>query len=330
MAPRRHIRRFAGHPRPSRPIIGHGADAQHAKRAGAQMTNTPPSIRNSPARTHVEFDLPCIKCDYNLRTLPIVAHCPECNTLVCDSVFNAEAAHDYAKVLADMRHGCAMLLGLLLVAIVASVLYVAGAQSGTFALHGASGLTLVFIAYFSPIFVPLAVCQMTMPLPGGVEPPRRLSLRVGARASLVAWPIALVLSLVLIGHPDPGRAAAVLGAPALLAISPICLLLHLRRQVRRFGYRALAILLVLLALDTVALALVAALELVFVMPDFDLSISFSPPAALLRAATYARLDELAVAAGLAWIFGWLVALVWLYRALGTALTRVHDPATLRP
>lgn len=30
------------------------------------------------AQTRIDFDLPCLKCGYNLRTLAITARCPEC------------------------------------------------------------------------------------------------------------------------------------------------------------------------------------------------------------------------------------------------------------
>ena len=40
----------------------------------------------------VDFDLQCLDCDYNLRTLPITARCPECGKPVTET-FHGNSLH---------------------------------------------------------------------------------------------------------------------------------------------------------------------------------------------------------------------------------------------
>lgn len=75
----------------------HTDEADTADRPPAE----PPARGASPAPLHIDNDLPCYKCGYNLRTLQQDASCPECGTPVRNSVaqlktlawpFNAQSA----------------------------------------------------------------------------------------------------------------------------------------------------------------------------------------------------------------------------------------------
>ena len=48
------------------------------------ILNSQSEIRNPSTR--IDFDLPCVKCDYNLRTRPADGVCPECATPIRDSL----------------------------------------------------------------------------------------------------------------------------------------------------------------------------------------------------------------------------------------------------
>ncbi len=52
----------------------------------SSTTSTTPSDTAAAQNTPMDFDLPCIKCRYNLRSLTIDAACPECGSSVASSV----------------------------------------------------------------------------------------------------------------------------------------------------------------------------------------------------------------------------------------------------
>lgn len=57
---------------------------------------------------NVRSDIPCDECGYNLRTMPIDGHCPECNFPVSDSIHANEVRGDVGK-LSDPYLGAIMM-----------------------------------------------------------------------------------------------------------------------------------------------------------------------------------------------------------------------------
>ena len=63
---------------------------------------------NAPAPA-VDHDHPCIKCGYNLRTLPTNGRCPECARPVADSLLPDDLAYAPIEWLRHMRRGFRLL-----------------------------------------------------------------------------------------------------------------------------------------------------------------------------------------------------------------------------
>lgn len=109
----------------------------HTMRAGAPMTDTASSIRdskpatrNSPARTHVESDLCCIECEYNLRTLAVTGNCPECNRPVSDSIEANRLENPMDKWLRNVGAGAHHLYWAIAAAFAASLVMVGLIMTG--------------------------------------------------------------------------------------------------------------------------------------------------------------------------------------------------------
>jgi hypothetical protein len=66
----------------------------------------------------VAADVPCVVCQYNLRTISLGAHCPECGTAVTASLRRGELHHADVGWLRITRNGLALLAGAFAVSVV--------------------------------------------------------------------------------------------------------------------------------------------------------------------------------------------------------------------
>jgi len=139
----------------------------------------------APAPAAVDVDLPCVGCDYNLRTRPRDGVCPECGLPVRETLALAGAAGAAAPWTVDLGRAAALLLA-------------AAAPAATAA--------LLPRAFF--LRVALVVLAWSMALVSAWHLSRRRSRAVGGGATLRAWALRLCAAAPLVALALPHFAYA--------------------------------------------------------------------------------------------------------------------------
>jgi len=128
------------------------------------------------AAASVESDLPCIGCDYNLRTRPRDGVCPECGLPVRETLALAGVAGHAAPWAVDLARAIGLLLAAALIGIVAAAI------SGPFALR----VGLVVVAWTLALGAAWVVSRRPSRPAGRAATARAWGLRLCAAAPLVA------------------------------------------------------------------------------------------------------------------------------------------------
>lgn len=169
----------------------------------------------------VRYDLLCLRCGYNLRTLSLSGRCPECGTRVAESWTPAPPLLWADKEwLARVRRGMSLILLSLLAGVIVMLAAVIGAIA-LFAVSGARRATptgLVFMPEMWFIVTAMvlstglfilgayAVVRATSPEPDAGKNDTDPSVRRYCRRLLVAWIVLTVISWpmwLLVGGFDP-------------------------------------------------------------------------------------------------------------------------------
>ncbi|MHC4695721.1 MAG: hypothetical protein ACYTFA_03145 [Planctomycetota bacterium] len=147
-----------------------------------------PDSDNSRDR-RVDIDLPCISCNYNLRTLRVDGVCPECGEAVAETFHNAVFTAR-PRVLVEMRTVAGMLIVTKAVAVALPVAHLAGAP--------------ILVAMLLPFLVPAAIMEVLFSGVLAEQVRGVLSMTVRYRGILVTglvWSILCALLFVFGSHP---------------------------------------------------------------------------------------------------------------------------------
>ncbi|MBL0869363.1 MAG: hypothetical protein IBJ18_02170 [Phycisphaerales bacterium] len=153
----------------------------------------------------LQNDQPCIKCSYNLRGLPIAGTCPECGSLVSDSLRGFNLRFAAPEYLAKVNRGLSFVLNSILAIVIITVLTIAV----TIATAGRQS-ELVLLLQFAQILTTATGLAgywwYTEPDPGytGIEKPN--SARQIVRIAVCIQAVALLMStaVVIIGFTGSG------------------------------------------------------------------------------------------------------------------------------
>lgn len=228
---------------------------------------TAPATAAPIAAPTVEFDMPCVGCGYNLRSIVTSGICPECGAAVADSFAHGWLVFADRGWLETLRGGFAKILWLFpagFAAYIALILIFMLAVGSVFS--GAVVLVLLSVLLGVAICVGLTwlwlkgLWAVTCPEPPQSGPPTRTPMIAWIRGlnvvSIVGFALLAVFMLVALLVPDgfvpddqessqPGRveflakALAVAGVATVViaeiayAVSFFLLLIHLRRLARR-------------------------------------------------------------------------------------------------
>ena len=172
------------------------------------------------ATGNVEGDVPCRKCSYNLRGLPVAGRCPECGTPVGISVHGDLLRYSDPQFVETLRRGVRFILWGFLTVFLASILagILGVALRGT---AGGSPLVIHFLAFVGYLPLLIGGWLLTVPDPSGIGEdsygtPRkiiRFSLAVGLVNHLINIAIGVgpVAPAVLLALRSVSFAAAMVG-----------------------------------------------------------------------------------------------------------------------
>jgi hypothetical protein len=173
-----------------------------------------PPPANAPA-PHLDFDLACTHCEYNLRTLPVDGLCPECGrpigeTLAVDVLFSLESRQEMARA-AEMV-GVFTLALLICMAVVAAGGAIpeprgaSGFSAGIDDLFIGAGLGTAMVAW---ILIIVSILALAEPVRRSklrkLLPPETVRPRRERGASLICWASSLLIVLLI----GPGAIAFV-------------------------------------------------------------------------------------------------------------------------
>ena len=171
------------------------------------------------ATGNVEGDVPCRKCAYNLRGLPVAGRCPEYGTPVGISVHGDLLRYSDPQFVETLRRGISFILWGILALFVASVL--AGILSAALRRSVGGSLVIQFVALVGYLPLLIGGWLLTVPDPSGVGEdsygtPRkiiRFSLAVGLVNHLINIAIGVgpVAPVVLLALRSVSFAAAMVG-----------------------------------------------------------------------------------------------------------------------
>lgn len=304
--------------------------------------NPPPTAR--PATAPITFDLPCLGCRYNLRSLPVENICPECALPIRRTLEHGWLIFSDPNWLEKLRSGISFLLGILLVGVIGVIGLTAYVVIGTGATHGpnpivlaAMGMTLSFTIVAMWL---RGIWRLTSPTstPGHQHSKlghwiRDLNI-TSALVYLISGPLASILATL--GMPDKQAASLWFGGAVLAwsvyVLSFLLLLVYMRRLARRVFKPTLDKLISFVLWGGVLLALPSAILLAIAMESVykqsivttlmvTISPAFSPVPTMSVGVVFAAGFYLVV---LVWGGAWLLALISFRRILKQT---IHENAS---
>lgn len=123
------------------------------------------SLNNALNTAAVEQDIPCRRCGYNLRGLPLTSRCPECGTMVGVSVRGDLLRFSDPQFVATLHQGVRLMLWAILVIVIGAI-----AAAVTTALRRASGLSfgVQLLPLAGSLLNVIGAWLLTTPDPSGI------------------------------------------------------------------------------------------------------------------------------------------------------------------